>query len=269
MDRELRTLGRASDDADDRAALLRARLRQGSLSEAHLRLARDLGDPAATAALGERSFQARSLVGLLERGGHAALQRAALSACWLCLPVWESLQPDFVEPTAAIYAALEARAAGGDEGPLRAALGQLYEALWEPHRDPLTGEVGFLDEMAAEQQREFDYAWDVNLFDQDAGEGSELTDAEEARGEDWLNWLTNDPPGEDFPLLVPTGLSGREVVWALEGAAELCAKPEEAPELLAWVLKNAAQVTSKEAVEDLVARKVIAWALADPAPDLG
>ena len=116
--------------------------------------------------------------------------------------------------------------------------------------------------MAAEQQREFDYAWDVNLFEE--GE-----DAEGVGSEDWLDWLTNDEPGEEFPLLVPTGLSGRQVVWALEGATELCAKPDEAPELLAWVLKNAAQVTTKELVEDLVTRKVIEWALADPAPELG
>ena len=263
MDRELRTLERGSDDTDARAALLRARLRQGSLSEAHLRLARDLGDPAATAALGERGFRPRNLVGLLESGGHPALQRAALSACWLCLPVWESLQPTYVEHSAAIYSALEERVAGGAEEPVRAALRRLYESLWEPHRDPLTGEVGFLDEMAAEQQREFDYAWDVNLFEE--GESG----VEGVGGEDWLDWLTNDEPGEDFPLLVPTGLSGREVVWALEGAAELCAKPSEAPELLAWVLKNTAQVTSKDLVEDLVARRVIAWALADPAPALG
>lgn len=259
MDHELRSLGRASDDLDARAALLRARLRQGSLTEEHLRLARDLGDAAATEALGERGFRARNLVALLESGGHPALQCAALSACWLCLPVWESLQPTYVEHSAAIYSALEERAVGGPEEPLRAALERLYEALWEPHRDPLTGEVGFLDEMAAEQQREFDYDWNVHL----------LEEGEEAGGEDWLDWLTSDEPGDDFPLLVPTGLSGREVVWALEGAAELCAKPGEAPELLAWVLKNTAQVTSKDLVEDLVARRVIAWALADPAPALG
>lgn len=122
MDQHLRTLARqvATDPSiQARAALLRGRTRKGELPESRLRLAAWLGDPAASAALGESAAaDLRSWVRGIAQSGRVALVRAYVAiarmfppqsdtslACVLAAVAW-CLDPSTANANAAHEAAV-------------------------------------------------------------------------------------------------------------------------------------------------------------------